>query len=347
MRYIIILTLILNTILLAKTTFYGSAYLNNYYHDNILKLSDNDLDDFENGKRTDKFGDLNSSDDFISDLNLDLGFKYYILGHTQRAELNFGYEKYYNNSIKDTYYLGFSVRQYFFKGTYAEASYRYTPEIFVNRYTPVVGSDEYEDFDYEKNSYNIKLNYSFNQIDTDLYVKGDYDQLYYNKYFTEYDAENTSIEFGFDNNSLKFVNFGFGYRFKKSEADGEKAYEDITPTPQIKDASYESNLYKVDIGLPLKKSTKIPITVTFSFDIENRYFQSLVQEDTYHIGREETITTFRTNTYYYLTKDIRLSGFFKTEKRDVESPFKEVVEAKEYSYNSVGIGIRYSLDLSL
>ncbi len=67
----------------AGVTFLKKLELENYYDNNILRLSEADLELFEAGTAQEKF-ELESSDDVVTSAQLDLGIKHsFAMGHTQ------------------------------------------------------------------------------------------------------------------------------------------------------------------------------------------------------------------------------------------------------------------------
>ena len=109
---ILIIFLIMIYLLPAEISFIKRIEIENYYDDNILKLSDSTLEVFESGTNSDKFR-LQSSDDMISSFKLDLGIKHlFAMGHTQINRIVVKYNKYWNNDFKDDYYLRLSLQQF-------------------------------------------------------------------------------------------------------------------------------------------------------------------------------------------------------------------------------------------
>ena len=341
----LILILLISTIMYSKEiSFFGQVDVKNYYCNNILKLSSHDISRFKDGNETDKFK-IDTIDDLITSAKCELGIRHKaIAGHTQIDLLEIRYNKYWNNDIKNEGNISFSIKQFFSRKLNIAICYSYYPEIYLNRYESVLDEEAiYRDFTYSKNVYNGRIFWKFHSI-MNLKYELTFSQLFYNKYFTEYDADNIENLVGLNIKLDKKVRVNLNYYYKNSNADAEKAFNDIEDISVVKDASYGSNKYEMIISVPdLLFLFSKPILLNSSFNYVIRYFQSENENDEFHYAREDNIINLKANIKYSLNKRSKLSTFYKYEKRDASSPFKNVERDKTYSLYEAGFVISCSI----
>ena len=218
-RYLILLIIIFTSLLAAQNfTFYSDIALETKYNNNILNLSQNDLDRFESGSEPDKFS-LETSDDLITSAKLELNLKHQLMaGHTQINKIAIKYNKYLKNDFKSNYYLELTLIQFLSRKLNFRMYCYYYPEIYINRYDSVLDSGTiFRDFTYSKNHYISKVNYQLNSKFQFNYRFG-FSQLFYNEYFTEYDAENIENGIGIIMTPASWIRIDSGYVFKISNA---------------------------------------------------------------------------------------------------------------------------------
>ena len=344
-KYLIFIIIISANILVAQNiNFSSNIRLETDYNSNILSLSQNDLDRFENGNEPDKFL-LETSDDLITSAKIELNLKHRLFaGHTQINKVAVKYNKFLKNDFKDNYYIEFSLKQYFSKKLNFGMYYYYHPEIYVNRYDSVIDvEDVFRDFTYSKNNYVGKLNYSLNSKYKFDYKLG-FSQLFYNEYFTEYDAQNFENGIGIKCIPRDWININAGYTFKISNAKAEDAYSDAQQVTMIKDGSYQADIFDLSIGLPtILNIFSRPINLGFGAKYEHIYFQAENELDEYHYGREDKIVTVGSDVTFKILENFSLKCFYKYKFRNTGSPYTNVVVDKEYNLYETGISLVYSL----
>ncbi|RLD53469.1 MAG: hypothetical protein DRJ01_19355, partial [Bacteroidetes bacterium] len=169
--------------------------------------------------------------------------------------------------------------------------------------------------------------------------KFEHSQLFYNKYFTEFDADN--IE-----NSVwvtiipKNIKLFLKYSYKISNAQGKEAYYNLDEIQIFKDTSYEANIYSFNFLIPIKmKTLSHQIFFTTSIKIEQRYFQSNEINDNYHLNRQDDRISLNLKTKYQIYKKTYLKLFYNYTKRNTDSPFDYVEKDKTYSLYQTGLSI--------
>jgi len=318
--------------------------LESNYHSNILNLSQNDLNRFESGNELDKFL-LETSDDLITSAKLELNLKHRLLaGHTQINRIAVKYSKFLNNDFEDNYFFELSLKQFLSKKLNFGVYYYYHPEIYVNRYDSVLDAENiFRDFTYSKNSFIGKINYSLNSKFRFDYKFG-FSQLFYNEYFTEYDANNFESAIGIKYIPIEWISINAGYAFKISNAKAGDAFSNLQQITIIKDGSYQADIFNLSIDLPALFSVfSKPVNLGFGTKFEHVYFQAENGLDEYHYGREDNIFTFDSDVKYKLVKNLSLKCFYKNKFRNTGSPYTSVELDKEYSLYETGITLYYSL----
>jgi len=314
------------------------------YNSNILSLSQNDLNRFESGNEPDKFL-LETSDDLITSAKLELNLKHRLLaGHTQINRIAVKYNKFLNNDFEDNYFFEVSLKQFLSKKLNFGVYYYYYPEIYVNRYDSVLDAENiFRDFTYSKNSFIGKINYSLNPKFKFDYKFG-FSQLFYNEYFTEYDANNFESGIGIKYVPKDWISINAGYAFKISKAKAGDAFSDHQPITIIKDGSYQADIFDLSIDLPALFSLfSKPVNLGFGTKYEHVYFQAENGLDEYHYGREDNVFTFDSDMRYKIAKNFSLKCFYKYKFRNTRSPYINVEVDKKYNLYETGVTLVYSL----
>ncbi len=312
------------------------------YSNNVLKLSDHDLQRFQNNLNEDKFK-LKTTDDLINSARLRFEIKnYWVYRHTQKHEFFFKYNSYLKNSFLNDGYLGYKFTQYLNRKINFNLSYFYYPRIYVNRYRSEVDDLKiYRDFTYAKNDYKAELNWKVHRL-LELSYQFQFGQFYYNKYFTEYDASayDNRISAGFFPKAKIRPTLYYDYRI--ASAQGEDAFDDASQIETIKDFSYEANRYDAALAIPrFIRIGRRYIYLSASIHYEQRYFQYDEIEDAYHYCREDYITTLNGSLSYRVLPNaaIRFSG--KYQERNTRSPFSYVRRDKNYDLLEIGLRMRW------
>jgi hypothetical protein len=309
--------------------------LNNYYESNILSLSEYLKDEFSDNQNPAKY-EINSIDDWITSASFSLQYRHFIRKHTQIIRFNGTYNKFWNNSIKDNGYMGISVRQFFNKQFNIAVFYYYYPELYVAHYRSVLDQSQYRSFTYARNNFftiwSLKLSKRF-----ELRYRFDFDQLFYNKYFTEYDAENVTNKLDGRWQISSAIRFNAAYSYRISHAKAENAYQNSSIT-DYKDPSYNLNSYEIGLLFP---KLLIDIDLQIGFWYDEKFYKSLFSDNTYHYSRDEFSKKFQLSLTKEITKHWQLQPSFDYLIRTVRSPYQVVVRDKEFTNYKIGLQIHY------
>ncbi len=310
------------------------------YDSNINLLSDSDRDEFLDNILPEKYL-IKSIDDLIMDMSYTLKCKnYWLGGHTQIEEFKLYFNKYQENSVKDYGYMSFAIRQYFSRNLDFSLKYYYYPQIYLRQYESVIDHN-YHKFEYSKNYYSANLNWDIARSWFARYNL-EYSQLFYNKWFTEYDADifTSNIFLTWQPSGKAQIELRYGYRL--SNADAEDAFADPDAVDVIKDASYEANIYSCQFKIKkLLKNT----TFNIGYKLETRYFNSDNDLDTYHLDRNDYIHSITTSIYKPLKKNLSIIVSGEYGFRNTESPKDYVVEDKEYNSWKTSLNLSYAINL--
>jgi hypothetical protein len=313
--------------------------LGSYYDSNVLTISDDDIDQFKDGLAPEKF-DISAVDDLVNKISGSYSYSYKVFGHTQILTTGCSGNIYLENSVKSSYSLSASLKQYLAKGVSFTLGYRYSPENYVNRYRSVVDQNLYR-MEYEKES--LSLRYSHKLLEF-LKIEPSFEigRGFYNRYFTEYD--NSYYQWGLGGRYYfnDYISLGGTYIYKSLECDGKDAY-DFTVS-QIKDGSYELNRYSASISMKgdlIEKSLE-PFTVSLKYSFEEKFYINPIVGDDFHNGREDYLSTISTKLSYNM--GIYTIGLnFKSYSRKTDSIFEVVESEKGYSRYSSGVSLKIRL----
>ena len=225
--------------------------------------------------------------------------------------------------------MRFRVERYYWNFT---ALYGYYPYIYVRNYIDSDGTGESEKYSYERNLYRGDLNVKPFK-NTTIQFHGRYEEYFYNQYWTEYDANATTLGLG-ARYSFPAFSMGASYNWRVLDNYNHDA----------EDASYESDIYKGDIRLkktPLSASK--PKGAAFypelAMSYEERFYQS---DDPRYGGRVDRIYNTNAALNFLLNEQWNIKLDYTHTFRNIESSVEEIRLTKEYSENKFSLTAQYS-----
>ena len=328
----IIMSLIL-VLLLSKTTLNAqmevSISTGITYSDNVFHLSDYDINRWKQGHPNLDF--VNTTDDLTLMLQADLAYPFryqwwkFIPSVTAKVSQNISNPDKQRQDIL----MRFRVERYYWNFT---ALYGYYPYIYVCNYIDSDGTGESEKYSYERNLYRGDLNVKPFK-NTTIQFHGRYEEYFYNQYWTEYDANATTLGLG-ARYSFPAFSMGASYNWRVLDNYNHDA----------EDASYESDIYKGDIRLkktPLSASK--PKGASFypelAMSYEERFYQS---DDPRYGGRVDRIYNTNAALNFLLNEQWNIKLDYTHTFRNIESPVEEIRLTKEYSENKFSLTAKYS-----
>lgn len=328
---ILCLCLVLLTLGRAYAQLEGELSLGAGYSDNTFQMSDSDLSRWENGSSAMDWAE--TTDDLNLYAKIDLAYpipyRWWTFTPSVTGTINQNIsnkEKYRTDSIAririDRYYWSVS------------ALYGYYPHIYYRHYTDSDGTGNQEEYTYSRNLYRgdlivrpIKHFTAFGNIR--------YEDLYYNKYFSEADGNRFTSE------------IGARYHFPAFSLQGSYAYRsyDNTRYDELNDddGSYESNVYRGVLrmkAMPFSgESTKNQSWQPYlELSREDRFYQG---DSQWYGGREYCIYNTKAGLGLKLHPDWKLSLDYLHIFRNVESPNESVLRLKEFSENRLSASVSY------
>ncbi len=312
--------------------FYGSIDLGLTYTDNAYQLSGYDLQRFEDGNPDLEF--VNNSDDVV--MNTMFYGAYLTQWHWWRIQplLQCSVNQYILNPNKQRMSFLTGVKIFRRLGEIG-FFYGYIPDNYIRSYIDTDGTDELEDFTYDRNLYRVDLKLKPLSKST---VGLDYrlEQYFYDEHFTEFDGDINTWTLSWQQSLPTFyLDAAYGYRVY--ETDNKEAINN----PE--DASYESNVYS--FGLLMKKMSlderypSVQWRPEINLRFEERYYQG---SDSWHAGRTDNINTTTGTIHFYFGPSWNINLDYSHLFRNVDAVYSSVRKYKEYSENRFGINARYS-----
>ncbi|HOD17884.1 MAG TPA: hypothetical protein PKJ14_04480 [Candidatus Cloacimonadota bacterium] len=317
----------------ASAQFASSLAWGIHYTDNAFQLSDNDLQENEEGNPA--FDFVHSADDVI------VKSSFYGEYHTFYQ----WWQIYPWTQINGTQYIlnpakqrldflgGIKVKRQF--GEFG-ISYGYTPYVYVRDYKDNNGTGNRQEFRYAKNLFQAEMKIKpLNK--TTLSMELNWEQRYHNKFFTEYDGDIITWTWGLRQSFPAFyADASYGYRVYDTDRS-----EGFT---NAEDASYESNIFAG--GLLLKKMPldsrypNIKWRPELNLKFENRYFQG---SDTWHLCRTDNLNTTAATLHFYFGDRWNINLDYSHLFRNVDADNENVIQQKEFGEDRFGLNVRYQL----
>ncbi|MCB5283974.1 MAG: hypothetical protein LHW45_00030 [Candidatus Cloacimonetes bacterium] len=299
------------------------------YSDNVFQLSEYDLGRWDHSHPNLNY--VNTTDDLSIKARFDLAYPIRYQWWKIIPSVTATISQNVSNPDKQRQDALFRLRveRYYWNFT---ALYGYYPENYVRSYVDTDGTQNLEKYSYARNLYRGDLNLKPFKNAT-IQLHGRYEQYYYNQYFTEYDANATTLGLGA---RYAFPAFSLGANYRYRVYDNHRH--------DAEDGSYASNRYSGNIRL---KSTPLnndkPDSPTFypelTLSYEERFFQSL---DPWYGGRADFIYNTSAAFNFDFGPSWNLKLDYSHAYRNVESPVEEVCRAREYSENKVSATVKYS-----
>ncbi|MDD3142691.1 MAG: hypothetical protein PHG32_00670 [Candidatus Cloacimonetes bacterium] len=299
------------------------------YSDNVFQLSEYDLGRWDHSHPNLNY--VNTTDDLSIKARFDLAYPIRYQWWKIIPSVTATISQNVSNPDKQRQDALFRLRveRYYWNFT---ALYGYYPENYVRSYVDTDGTQNLEKYSYARNLYRGDLNLKPFK-NTTIQLHGRYEQYYYNQYFTEYDANATTLGLGA---RYAFPAFSLGANYRYRVYDNHRH--------DAEDGSYASNRYSGNIRL---KSTPLnndkPDSPTFypelTLSYEERFFQSL---DPWYGGRADFIYNTSAAFNFDFGPSWNLKLDYSHAYRNVESPVEEVCRAREYSENKVSATVKYS-----
>ncbi len=315
-----------------------SGNLGTTYTNNAFNLSDRDLESHEDGDED--FSFVETSDDMILEPSFDVKYKF-DLGKRSHLRLStkLKYVAYTNNTDKSKYsslsYIEYRKDKLTLKGVFA-----YYADNYSRQYADGDGTDEYEEFAYDKDQFKLSAKYRIFKKDwVDVY--GSFEMYRHNEYWVEQDGDAMEIGFGWKHSFKTFYLDG-GYAYRKFDCDN--GISDSSLDSYYTDTTYESNIFNV--GLKNKKvriMKKKYIRPFIKYKVEYRYYQSNdADNDKIHAGRDDVKNDFRLGSDLILSDNWMVVFTYRHQYRKVKSSVNSSLsDSKNYLTDEFSLELQY------
>jgi len=313
------------------------------YNDNVFSLSEYDRQRFDEGNQA-LTSFVDSADDLIVNPYIRGRYPVNLGEYTVTPYINLNYYQYLNNSEKTNYsilsglfnsYGNFNLNLY----------YGYYADLYVRDYSDTDGTEEYENFIYEKNLYRLYSYFSLGRLDTPLlYLQ--VEDYYHSENFTEYDGTATTFGLGWRRSFPTFYLRFFYYYRDFAAANTDYVLEDVTSNDRITDPTYESNIYDFQFRNKLVNlSEDHQIRPYFGFRFENRFYTTdlPVNVSPFQSTRNDKRYRFSAGCEFYLIDNFIITLDYNYFLRDSYSDNDSVAKYKDYSQQSISVDLEYKI----
>lgn len=311
------------------------------YDSNIFRYSDDEIDDFLDGLRQDRF-----PSDYIDDLrlepSLDLKFLREEPGRREtELRLSADYRLATVNTVKSFGKLGARLTERRDGLGYAVLDYYAIPSYHVrDLWDPDVDTGSpYRSCDFRKNAVSLGLGTDRRGI-VNLAAELKYDRTGYGPDFVEYDSDAWTWGVTTIVRPVRGLRLDATYALRSSAARGYDEIGETKATSDDSDISYEQDEYSLRARWAAGRVRDIPVVFVLGGRMARRFYQTdrTAQDDPYHAGRDDTYMTFWLRNGWEIAPDLTLEGFYVLRTRSAESEFTdEIGTLKDYTAHRAGI----------
>jgi hypothetical protein len=330
--------------------------LGTIYNDNILEYSDYYLSKFLNKQDSGRFY-INTSDGLVLDHSVKVASTFQFFGKNKTVLVgSFRRKSYVNNKIKSWNQIDFGIKQYFNWKITLNLSYSYIPKFYIRHfrdddlvniygYTP----ETFQPFEFAENDYGLWIEKAFFKHNfTRLRFSFNYEQNFYNKYFTEYDCNNKIFAVRFYQSIRDKLKFKIGYQYIISNAKGYDGFQETKENSDDSDPSYKADEFSGTIEYPLPRIFNKQHTISVDFEYKRSCFSSkhYLEIDRIHAGRIDNFYKIEINYEMKLLRSLSISGFYKWCKRDSDTRAEAnkvyLSQEKDYTQQQFGLALTYN-----
>ncbi len=322
------------------------------YDSNILELSEEDIDRFDNGELP-LATDVESYDDFVQSLGLHARLSLPKLWGWRDGSISysFNYLSFANNSYNDRPIHNLYFTHDILNRTDIFFSYLYIPERYLRDYYDrdsgeIIGTQ----FDYDLLGGGIQYSPDFLK-GMRLSARYEYFTIYYNKYFTEYDSEGWGLRFDLRYKVNKVVtltgivkrrwsdNVGFNQHLAGSTNDPGQT------DSEYGDGSYGEEWFELVADFNVYDLLPNRIDLSLSARLRHRFYDSelSVDNDPVHAGREHNHWRFGLETKTKIIGNLYGGPSVEYEFRRTDSPVDWLKERKDFNAFRASLNLSYRL----
>jgi hypothetical protein len=318
------------------------------YDDNILRYSNNDLDKFVNNIESSP-SRLSTYDDWKNELSLKAYFRSpRFFQNNLRISYFAKIASYYRNPFNNYSTHTLLIDQKLSKKWETHFKYFLIPEYYLREYRDR-DTNEYHSCQFTDRQTRLGVTYSLLR-ETDLTLQAQFEQLYYNQYFTEYDCEGKLLEFetvhNFSSAFRGSVNLGLALYdnigYTTSSSSGAVVFGEDT---EYGDGSYREEIYQANLRYRLPVKSENRSTLSVEYKLRHRIYttNNTLQQDPFHAGRGDDRHRIILDFEQEFTAKITAGLSYTHEWRDTHSDYPPTVDAKSFKQNVIELTIGYRL----
>ncbi len=330
--------------------------LSSYYDNNILKNSDQFIEEFLNNEDPGRFH-INRYDDLVMEYDLKFSFSYQFIRNLNSIfSASAGYNSYTYNPIKSWSSFSLSLQQYLSSPASIMISYTHLPDFYVKHYrdddwvrqlgyTP----ETFMPFSYAKNDLSTWLQY---KLFPETRFRGyfSYMNYFHNEHFTEYDCKNYLYGIRGFHQITRKISADAGYKYVTSNA---KGYDEAGETKENSDdgnGSYAEHIISAGLNLQLPSVFNLDNSLGLTGEFSRRDYTAPETDiaDRYHAGRYDKYYTLEVSYAVSIMENILITAFFRTVSRDAETSVKInqsfVSSEKDFSQKLFGLSFNYNYE---
>ncbi len=306
------------------------------YDNNILELSDEDLDRFDTGTLP-AHDDLETYDDFVQTF----GFRVRvtsppIIGFRKaRLYYTLGYHSYLKNPQTDRMTHSLFITQDVTRKVDLLGSYFFMPSKYLRDYYDRDWERFYPtEFDYHEYSLGVRADLT-DWLRVDVRYEGY--QVYYNKWFTEYDTESDGLRASaqIEVSDPVTVNLQFRKRWADNTGFDEATLGNAGGTDddaEFGDGGYGEEYFEYGITWQSPEFLAREWTIELAYRIRHRYYTSDMDwdRDPFHSGREHIQQRLFLDVDTDINDRIGVGISFEYEWRETDSPVDVVPLRKDF-----------------
>jgi hypothetical protein len=315
------------------------------YDSNIFRYSDDDVEDFLDGRRRERFP-FEYMDDLRLEPSLDLSFVREQPGRRRTdLRLSADYRLAAVNTDKSFAKLGAGVSESEEGLGRASLEYYAIPRYYIRDLWDPDADGGYRSCEFSK--YAVKLGgvTDFAHV-VNLEGSAQYDRSDYGPDFVEYDADAWTTGLTAIVRPFAGLRLDGAYAFRRSVARGYDEVGESRETSDDSDASYQQDTYSLRSRWDLARLRRgagrglVPAVLVLGGRLDRRFYSTdrSPEDDPYHAGREDSYVTLWLRGAWRLTDATTLEGFYALRTRSAESTFNEEIGAlKDYTAHRVGV----------
>ncbi|RJP76916.1 MAG: hypothetical protein C4524_09200 [Candidatus Zixiibacteriota bacterium] len=317
------------------------------YDDNILKYSARDLGRFETNTEPAP-SEVNTTDDWINTFSVRL-YQDFSLSR------QFKFRPYYSgrisvfaiNSIKNTTSHYVSARLSWRYRLYLTAKYFYLPSYYLRLYRDRdLGTYQGAEFDLTRPAASLRFRLPPYEVEAE-YGR---EFVYYNNYFTEYDAEADFYGVTVAYTGFPRLDASLEYNFKVSDNIGFRQSSTVYLSAagedsEYGDGSYEEDRYALNLQYRLPLDSEWDWSVVLGLQRSLRYYQSeqSLVEDPFHAGRRDRRDILETAVILSPYYELEFEARFIYDLRRTDSPDPNVSAIKDFDDRTIEFTLTYQV----